>query len=37
MIALDDLMAFLITYMGDVEAAAQIDQHMANGLQVPDD
>ncbi len=34
MILLNDLMAFLNQYMGDAEAAAGIDQHMANGLQV---
>jgi len=34
MILLDELMAFLNTYMGDVEAAARVDPGMANGLQV---
>ncbi|GAB4529986.1 MAG: type 2 GTP cyclohydrolase I [Anaerolineae bacterium] len=34
MIRLDDLMAFLNATMGDTQAAAQIDPHMANGLQV---
>ena len=34
MILLDELMAFLNTYMGDAQAAARIDLHMANGLQV---
>jgi dinuclear metal center YbgI/SA1388 family protein len=34
MILLDELMAFLHEYMGDAEAAARIDQYMANGLQV---
>jgi dinuclear metal center YbgI/SA1388 family protein len=34
MILLDELMAFLNTYMGDAEAAARIDEFMANGLQV---
>lgn len=34
MILLDELMTFLNTYMGDAEAAARIDQFMANGLQV---
>lgn len=34
MILLDELMSFLSTYMGDAEAAARVDQYMANGLQV---
>jgi dinuclear metal center YbgI/SA1388 family protein len=34
MILLDDLMAFLNSYMGDAQAAAKIDPYMANGLQV---
>jgi dinuclear metal center YbgI/SA1388 family protein len=34
MILLDELMDFLYTYMGDVQAAARIDPYMANGLQV---
>jgi dinuclear metal center YbgI/SA1388 family protein len=34
MILLDELTAFLNTYVGDAEAAARIDQYMANGLQV---
>ncbi len=34
MIRLDDLMAFLDSTMGDAEAAARIDHHMPNGLQV---
>lgn len=34
MILLDDLMAFLNKYMGDAQAAARVDQYMANGLQV---
>jgi dinuclear metal center YbgI/SA1388 family protein len=34
MILLDELMAFLNTYMGDADAAAGIDEFMANGLQV---
>ena len=34
MIALDDLVAFLDSYMGGSEAVARIDPQMANGLQV---
>ena len=34
MILLDELMAFLTAYMGDAQAAAAVDQYMANGLQV---
>jgi len=34
MTSLDELMAFLTTYMGDAQAAARLDQYMANGLQV---
>ena len=34
MILLDELTAFLHEYMGDADAAARIDQFMANGLQV---
>jgi dinuclear metal center YbgI/SA1388 family protein len=34
MILLDDLMTFLNSYMGDTQAAAKVDQYMANGLQV---
>lgn len=34
MILLDELMAFLSTYMGDAQAAARLDPDMANGLQV---
>lgn len=34
MVLLDELMDFLCAYMGDSEAAARIDQYMANGIQV---
>jgi dinuclear metal center YbgI/SA1388 family protein len=34
MILLDELMAFFNSYMGDADAAARIDEFMANGLQV---
>ncbi len=34
MILLDDLMAFLDVTMGDAQAAAKVDVHMPNGLQV---
>jgi dinuclear metal center YbgI/SA1388 family protein len=34
MIRLDELMAFLDATMGDAQATARIDPHMANGLQV---